>query len=84
MSQKKLKKRERNVVIKRKDFLAGIQALTVYHQDRTNVFLSVKEQFGDQHPATLEMFQEITDLGNILNFLTGLINETNSNTETFN
>ena len=83
MSQKK-SKRERHVVIKRKDFLAGIQALTIYYEDRTNVFLSVKQQFGDEHPATIEMFQELTDLGNIVNFLSGLVNEKPPDTGNFN
>lgn len=78
------KKASKNIIIKRKEFLAGIQALAIYYEERTNFFISVKQQFGDDHPAVQDLLQELNDLGNIVSFFSDLVNENQPNTGKFN
>lgn len=72
MSQTKNKKQKRHVVVETKDLLAGIQALTIFYEEKVEAFTQIKAQFGDEHPATQAMMDELDTLGNILNFFTGL------------
>lgn len=72
MSQKKIRKR---VTIDTKDFLAGIQALTVYYEQKSVDFLVIKEQFGENHPATISVFEELNTLGDILNHFSTLVGD---------
>ena len=72
MSQKKNKQRRR-VVVDSKDFLAGIQALTIFYEEKVEAFSAIREQYGEQHPATIAMLEEMETLGNILNFFSGLV-----------
>lgn len=72
MSQKKIKKR---VSVDSKDFLAGIQALNVFYEQKSNDFLVIKQQFGDEHPATLAVFEELNTLGDILNHFSTLVGD---------
>ena len=72
MSQKKRKQRKR-VVVDTKDLLAGIQALTIFYEEKVEAFTAIREQYGEQHPATIAMLEEMDTLGNILNFFTELV-----------
>ena len=72
MSQKKNKK---NVVVDTKDMLAGIQALTVFYEQKVNDFSAIKEQFGEQHPATIQVLEEMTTLSDILNHFSNLVGD---------
>lgn len=68
MSQKRIK----NVVVDAKDLLAGIQALTIFYEDKVTTFSMIKEQYGEQDPATIALLEEVTTLSDILNFFTSL------------
>ena len=83
MSQKKVSK-PKTVIVNRKNLLAAIQALTIFYEDKSNAFLAIKTEFGDEHPATIAMFEELDTLGNILNFITSLMNEKPEGTESYN
>jgi hypothetical protein len=72
MSQTKIRKR---VGIDTKDFLAGIQALTVFYEQKANDFLAIKEQFGEEHPATISVLEELTTLSDILNHFSTLVGD---------
>lgn len=72
MSQTRNKKQKKHVVIDTKDLLGGIQALTIFYEEKVEAFTQIKAQYGDDHPATQAMFDEIETLGNIVNFFTGL------------
>lgn len=69
MSQKKTKKR---VVIDTEQFLAGVQALNIFYSEKVEAYTQIREQYGDDNPVTLAMYDEIETLGNILNFLSEL------------
>ena len=69
MSQTKTKK---HVVIEIEKFLGGIQALNVFNSEKVEAFTQIREQYGDQHPATLAMLDELDTLSNIINFFSEL------------
>lgn len=70
MSQKKARK---NVIVDTKDMLAGIQALTVFYEQKVEDFTAIRDQFGDEHPATIQVLEEMTTLGDILNHFSNLV-----------
>lgn len=70
MSQKKSKKQ---LVVNTKDFLGGIQALNIFYEEKMAAFEAIRQQYGEQHPATIAMLEELDILGNILNFFSGLV-----------
>ena len=72
MSQKKSRK---NVVVDTKDMLAGIQALTVFYEQKVQDFAAIKEQFGEMHPASVQVFEELTTLGDILSHFSNLVGD---------
>ena len=67
MSQKKA-----NIVVDTKELLVGIQALTIFYENKMSVYTVVREQYGEDNPATIELLEEVTTLSDILNFFTGL------------
>jgi hypothetical protein len=79
MSSNKRKKKSPHIIIKRKDFLAGIQALTVYYEDETNTYVAIRKDLGAEHPATVQLNERIQTLGNIIDFLSDLIKEKTKN-----
>lgn len=72
---KKVKKPSDHIIVRKKDLLAGIQALTVFYEDETNTYVAIKNDLGDQHPATVQLSERIQTLGNIIDFLSDLVQE---------
>lgn len=72
MSQKKTKKR---VIVETNDMLAGIQALTVFYEQKVQAFAAIREEFGDDDPVTMTIFEEVETLGNILNHFSNLVGD---------
>ena len=72
MSQKKIKRRKK-LVVDTKDFLGGIQALNVFYEEKVAAFEANRNQYGDQHPATISMLEEMDMLSNIISFFSGLV-----------
>lgn len=75
MSRTKTRKVKKNVVVDTKDLLAAIQALTIFYEQKVQAFTAIREEYGEDHPATAALYEEIDTLGNILNFFTGLVGE---------
>ena len=72
MSQTKHKKR---VSVNTKELLAGIQALTIFYEEKTDAFIDIKEEYGNEHPATIALFEEVNTLGDILNYFSSLVGD---------
>jgi len=71
MSQKKRKK---NVVVDSKEFLAGIQALTIYYERKVQEYTQVKMQLNDER-INESMLEDLEILGDVLNHLTTLVGD---------
>lgn len=69
MSQVKPKKL---TTVNTKDFLAGIQALNIFYEEKTNAFIEFKEQYGENHPVVEQLLEELNTLSDLLNFFSSL------------
>jgi hypothetical protein len=72
------KKEKNNFLVNRKKFLAGVQALTIFLQDKTNVYLQVRKELGDEHPAVEQMREELDTLESMVNFFSELVRDQNT------
>lgn len=71
------KREKKNFLVDRKSFLAGVRALTIFLQDKTNVYLQVREDLGEEHPAVKEMKEELNMLESMVNFFSELVKDQN-------
>lgn len=72
---KKGKKPSDHIIVRKKDLLAGIQALTVFYEDETSTYVAIRNDLGEKHPATVQLSERIQTLGNIIDFLSDLVQE---------
>jgi hypothetical protein len=81
--RKKVKIRD-NLVINKKEFLDGMKALAIFHEEKMNTFIAIRQDLGDEHPATQQMFDEIDNLSNILTYFSSLLKPYNKNFDELN
>lgn len=79
------KKKKKNFLVNREAFLAGIQGLSIFFQDKTNLYLQVRADLGDEHPASIQLRDELDALESILNFFCDLVKDQNvGNSSSYN
>lgn len=71
------KKPNVNFVIDKKEFLAGLQALTIYCEDKTNTYIAIRDDLGEDHPATQQLLEEVSTVSDILNYFSTIIKSQN-------
>lgn len=73
------------LTVDKKNFVAAVQALTIFHQDKTNTYIAIREDLGTEHPATTQLEEELDTLASIISFLSDLIqNQNSSNSGQYN
>lgn len=73
-----MKPKRQLLSIDKENFVAAIQALSIYHQDKTNIFIEIQNEYGKEHPAALELGADLETLSSIISFLSDLTQTRNS------
>jgi hypothetical protein len=78
-SKKKVKKLKQPelLTVDKKNFVAAVQALTIFHQDKTDTYIAIRDDLGPEHAATAQLEEELDTLASIISFLSDLIQNQN-------
>jgi hypothetical protein len=72
---KKVKRPSEHILIKKSDLLASIKALNIFYEHETSRYLAVLDNYGEEHPAVTQLNEKIKTLGNIIDFISNLVQE---------